>query len=108
MQSPSFLSLSYEEEEKCLICNKCFSDKEKAYNFGEGGWENFKSKAKKWQTLDIPEDNEYFIYTTVYETISNFNKTFGKSHRNCKKAFDLRYQKIKEKYGEKVIVEQGK
>ena len=37
----------------------------------------------------------------MYEKIKDFGNAFGQAHRACKKIFDLRHTKTKEKHGEK-------
>ena len=45
----------------------------------------------------------------VYEEFKDFDNAFGQAHRTCKRTFDFRYTKIKDKYGEEEILElQGK
>ena len=83
MQSTTFLISSEEAKKKCLMCNECCSYIEKTYNFGENRWGNFKLKAKNWHALDIPNENEYFVYETVYDKITDRSNAFGKSHCNC-------------------------
>ena len=36
----------------------------------------------------------------------DFGNAFGQAHRACEKIFDLRCTKIKDKYGEKELLEQ--
>ena len=42
----------------------------------------------------------------VYEEFKDFDNAFGQAHRTCKRTFDFRYAKIKDKYGEEEILEQ--
>ena len=107
MLSTSFLSLSFEEEQKCLICNKCLKNKDKVLKLTNTGWEKFKEQGKQWKGLNITEDNEYYYFTNVYDKIHNSQNSFGKLHRDCKGKFFLRYQKSKEKYGEIINEETG-
>ena len=75
-------------------------DERKPYNFGEKGWRALKLQAANWQKNNIPEGNEYYYWTKMYEKTKDFGNTFGQAHKACKKIFDLRYTKIKDKYGE--------
>ena len=53
------------------------------------------------QQINIRKGNDYYYCTNVYEKIKDFGNAFGQAHRACKKIFDLRYTKTKEKHGEK-------
>ena len=81
-------------------------DETKPYNFGEKGWRTLKLQAANWQKINIPEGNDYYYCTNVYEKIKDFGNAFGQAHRACKKIFDLRYRKMKDKYSEKEMIEQ--
>ena len=68
MQSPSFLRLSYvEEDKKYLICSQNLDEKKRPYNFDENGWRKLKLQATNWQKNNIPEGNDYSCCTNVYE-----------------------------------------
>ena len=59
--------------------------------------------------INISKGNDYYYCTNVYEKIKYFGNAFGQAHRACKKIFNLRYTKIKDKYGKKEMLErQGK
>ena len=70
------------------------------------GWRTLKLQAANLQKVNIPEESDDYYCTKVYEKIKDFGNAFGRAHRACKKMFDLRYMKIKEKYGEKETLEQ--
>ena len=106
MQSPSFLRLTCMEDDKCLICSQNLDEERKPYNFGEKGWRRLKLQATNWQKISIPERNDYYHCTKVYEKIKDFGNAFGQAYRACKKIFDLQYTKIKHRYGEKETLEQ--
>ena len=109
MEFSSFLSLSsIEEEGKCLIFNKTFGRKDKIHCFGVNGWPKFKEQAEKWSKLKIHKDNNEYAYTLVHGKLNGTEEPFGKSHRSCRKEFDLRYINSTTKFGEKNPTENGK
>ena len=64
--------------------------------------ETLKLQGANWKNNNIPEKNDYYYCTNVYEKIN----PFGQAHRACQKIFDLRCTKIKVEQGEKEILEQ--
>ena len=67
----------------CLIC------------FGVNGWPKFK-------------DNNEYGYTLVHSKLNGAEELFGKSHRSCKRKFNLRCINNATKFGEKNPTENGK
>ena len=59
-------------------------------NFGEKGSRTLKLQAANWQKNNIPEGNNCYYCTEVYEKIKDFDNALGQVHRACKKIFDLR------------------
>ena len=88
---------SIEEGKKCLICNKTFRRKDKIHCFAVNGWLKFKEQTQKRSKLKIHEDNNEYVYSKLNGT----EEPFGKSHRSCKREFDLRYIHSATKFGEK-------
>ena len=104
----SFFSLSsIEEEDRCLIYNKTLGRKDKIQCFGVNGWPKFKEQAEKWNKLKIHKDNNEYVYTLVHSILNGTEEFFGKSHRSCKKEFDLRCINTATKFGEKSSTENG-
>ena len=96
MESSSFLSLSVTKEEgKCLICNKTVERKDKIHCFGVNDWPKSKEQAEKSSKFKIHKD-------------SGTEEPFEKSHRSCKREFDLRYTNSATIFGEKNPTETGK
>ena len=66
-----------------------------------------KLQAANWQKRNnISKVNDYYYCTNVYEKIKDFGNAFGQAHRTCNKIFVLPYTKIKDKYGQKEVLEQ--
>ena len=102
MNSSSFLNLSsIEEEDKCLICNKTFRRKDKIHCLGVNGWPKFKEQAEKWSKLKIDKDNNEYVFILVHSKLNSTEESFRKSHRSCKREFDLRYINSATKFVEK-------
>ena len=55
---------------------------------------------------NISEGNDYYYCTNVCEKIKDFGNAFGQAHRTCNEIFVLPYTKIKDKYGQKEVLEQ--
>ena len=65
-----------------------------------------KLQGANWQNMISPKEIIIATAQKVYEEFKDFDHAFGQVHRACKKTFDLRYTKIKDKYGEEEILEQ--
>ena len=65
MVSTSFLSVSADKEEKCLICDEEFTKPEKLSSFPPAGWDTFKVQAEKWTLIDFLRRCEKYVYITL-------------------------------------------
>ena len=101
MTSISFLSLSADKEEKCLICDKEFTKREKLSSFTPAGWDAFKAQAQKWTLIEFLGRCEECAYRFVYSEVRYSTSPNGAIHPICKSAFTLRYERTLLKYGEK-------
>ena len=89
MQPPSFLRLTFVEDEKRPICSQNLDGERKPSNFGEKGSRTLKLQCTKWQKIYIPKKSDYYYCTKVYEKIKDFGNAFAQAQRACKKIFDL-------------------
>ena len=82
----SYLKLD-NDEELCLLCQKCISYKRRVKQFENDGWQNLKGKSVEWKDINIPENDSKFMFTTVYSRIKDTESAFGNSHENCRITF---------------------
>ena len=64
-------------------------DERKPYKFDKKGWRTLKLQGANCQKINIPEGNDYYYCTNVYEKMKDAGNVFGPGHRACKKIFDL-------------------
>ena len=97
------------EEDKCLICNKTFEQKDKIHSFGANGKQKNGINSKFINVkMNIYIYIYIYIYTLVPSKLNGTKETFGKSHRNCEREFYLRYIISVTKFGEKNSTENSK
>ena len=82
-----FLSVN-ESAEKCLICNKDIRGSDGS-SLTSDGWKTVTDLAKKWSSVVLPIDHQYYEYTQVHHRIGGRKTAFGRRHRsaNCRPAF---------------------
>ena len=68
----------------------------------------YKEQAEKWGKLKIYKNNNNYVVTLVHSKLNDKEGPLGKSHRICKREFDLRYINSATKFGEKNPNENGK
>ena len=68
----------------------------------------YKGQAEKWGKLKIYKNNNNYVVTLVHSKLNDKEGPLGKSHRICKREFDLRYINSATKFGEKNPTENGK
>ena len=71
-----------------------------------------KEEAEKWSKINVPVNDESYIYTTVYSRIRDSEYPFGQVHKACRTKFTFRLTPIEDKYGliqdpEEVVAESG-
>ena len=80
--SRSFLTLA--KDETCLLCKSCFKQGDTVNHFTQKGWPTLINNAYKWKDINLPTDHEYYLFTSVYETLNAVEKAFGKCHEKCR------------------------
>ena len=87
--SESFLSVDTRNEEKCLLCQKTISEKEKIKFIADNVWEKFKKTAVEWSNIKIDsydecemKTNQMVKYTRI--VVSNLKLGFPIIGKNMK------------------------
>ena len=98
MANLSFLKL--EDEDSCLLCRTSFQKNDTVNSFTDKGWSSLINNASKWQNIKVPVGHEYYMFPSVYKSIKEEIKAFGRAHEKCRITFSSKSNQYKKKYGE--------
>ena len=62
----------------------------------------YKGQAEKWGKLKIYKNNNNYVVTLVHSKLNDKEGPLGKSHRICKREFDLRYITVRQNLERKI------
>ena len=96
--SRSFLML--EKEDTCLLCKSCFQRGETVNHFTQKGWPGLIKNALKWKDIALPSDHEFFLFTTVHDSLDGVEKAFGKAHEKCRITLSTKSSQYRKRFND--------
>ena len=100
----AFLNCKNPDENLCLLCENEIG-KEKKTAFGEKGWNNVTEKAREWSNLNIPQNDQCYGFTKVFEKIEGTNLA-GYAHNSCRIKFRTKCELFRQRFGVRDCIEE--
>ena len=91
-----------EELDRCLLCNKTIHKHELQQSVGASGLKTIEEKAKVWEKINVPEDDDkYREFTKVVDRLTRLQSEYCNFnvHGSCRVSFRTQCDKKLEQYG---------